>query len=113
MSGADPIAVLPPITDVLAMRCYLVMVHGVFDYHVKPLASGFDLTGFYAGRSVYARDERDAALRAFIQINKGLARWSDDIREGLVSVRLEAEDVERVPFWYVLRRSNRGHAFYA
>jgi hypothetical protein len=95
------------------MRCYLVMVHGVFDYHVKPLASGLDLAGFYAGRSVLARDQQDAVQRAFAKVDKGLARWSSDIRDGLVSVRLEADDVEPVPLWYVLRRSNRGHAFYA
>ena len=95
------------------MRCYLVMVHGVFEYHVKPLASGFDLIGFYAGRSVLARDEHDATQRAFAQIDTELARLNDDIREGRVSVRVEAEEVERVPLWNLVRRSNRGHTFYA
>jgi hypothetical protein len=95
------------------MRCYLVLVHGLFDYHVKPLSSGLDLTGFYAGRSVFAQDEQDAAQRALAKVKNGLARWSTDIRDGLVSVRLEVEDVSRVPLWHVLRRSNRGHTFYS
>ena len=94
------------------MHCYLVKVHGVFEYHVKPLASGFDLIGFYAGRAVFARTKRDATQRALAQVSQGLVRFSDDTRKGLVSARLEAEDVRCVPFWYALRRPNRGHTFY-
>ena len=94
------------------MRCYLVLVHGIFDYHVKPAPSGMDVEGFFAGRSVLARDEEQAKERAFAKVKSGLAAWNADVRDGLVSVRLDAEDVSRVPFWYVLRRVNRGHTFY-
>ena len=94
------------------VRCYLVLVHGIFDYHVKPLPSGMDFEGFFAGRSVLARNKDQAKERAFSKVETGLAEWNADIRDGLVSIRLEAEDVSLVPFWYALRRVNRGHTFY-
>ena len=107
-----PIAVMPPIADAPAMRCYLVLVHGTFHFHMKPVPTGLDLTGFYAGRSAFARDGRHATESAFASVKRSLAEWNADIRDGLVSTRLEAEEVSSVPFWYVLRRSNRGHIFY-
>jgi hypothetical protein len=60
------------------------MVHGVFDHHVTPLVGGFDLSGFYTGRSVIARDQREAIERLFDQIMEGLADGSADIRGGFV-----------------------------
>jgi hypothetical protein len=94
------------------MRCYLVLVHGVFVYHVKPLPTGLDLTGFYAGRTVFARNEDHATQRAFATVKIGLAKWNIDVRDGLVSTRLDADEVSLVPFWYLFRRSNRAHTFY-
>ena len=94
------------------MRCYLVLVHGLFDYHLKPLPSGLDFQGFYAGRSVFARDEPHARERAFARVRKGLSAWNADVRDGLVSLRLEAEEISQVPLWYAFRRSNKGHTFY-
>ena len=94
------------------MRCYLVMIHGVFEYHLKPPPSGLDLDGFYAGRSLFARDENEAQQRAFERVKDSLSEWNADIRDGLVSLRLEADYINRVPFWYAFRRSNRSHIFY-
>jgi hypothetical protein len=94
------------------MQCYRVLVHGVFDYNLKPVPSGLDLNGFYAGRSLFARDELEAERRAFLSVRKSLSAWNEDIRDGLVSLRLNADEINRVPFWYVFKRSNRGHIFY-
>ena len=94
------------------MRCYLVMIHGTFEYHLRPMPSGLDLSGFYAGRSLFACDEIEAEQRAFVSVKRSLSAWNADIRDGLVSLRLEVEEINRVPFWYVFKRSNRGHIFY-
>ena len=90
----------------------MVMVHGVFEYHVKPPPSGLDLDGFYAGRSLFARNEDEAQQQAFAKLKGSLSEWNVDIRNGLVSLRLEADYINRVPFWYAFRRSNRSHIFY-
>jgi hypothetical protein len=41
-----------------------------------------------------------------------LEKWNADIRDGLISVELEAEEVEPAEWWKAFYRANRGHIFY-
>jgi hypothetical protein len=94
------------------MRCYYVLVHGKFVYHVKPAPSGIQHEGVFASRCLFARDEDDARDRALRRVNRSLSEYNADIRDGLVSVRLEVEDVEPDSWYKAFYRANKGHVFY-
>jgi len=94
------------------MRCFYVLVHGQFAYHVKPAPSGVESEGVFASRCLFAHDEADAVERALGRVRRSLAKWNPDIRDGLISVRLDAEEVEPVEWWKAFYRANRGHVFY-
>lgn len=95
------------------MRCFYVLVHGEFEYLVDPVPSGLDLEGFYASRCLFAHDSEDAIQRALAKVRRGLSKWNSDIRDGLVSVRLDADEVEPCKWWHAFRQFNRGHVFYS
>jgi hypothetical protein len=95
------------------MRCFYVLVHGRFDYHVDPVPTGLDIEGFYASRCLFAHNADEAVQKAFAKVKNGLDDWNTDIRDGLISIRFAADEVEPCAWWHAFRRFNRGHVFYA
>jgi hypothetical protein len=94
------------------MRCYFVLVHGKFVYHVKPAPSGMQHEGVFAARCLFARDEEDARERALCRVKRSLSKYNPDIRDGLISARLEVEEVEPDSWYKAFYRANWGHVFY-
>lgn len=71
------------------------------------------MQGFYAIRCVFAHTSRQGLEKAFANVRQGLGHWNADIRDGLASVHLNAEEVELTAWWNAFRRFNRVHPFYA
>lgn len=94
------------------MRCYYVLVHGELQYHLDREATGLQSKGFVAARCLFARNAEEATFKAFAKVTRGLAERNADIRDGLISVKFEAEEVEVTNWWNAFRRFNRSHAFY-
>ena len=94
------------------MPFYCVRVHGAF---TPKLASEADLPfrGFYTTRWVFARDETAATAKAFSSARTELQKWSA-MRDGLVSLKMEAEDIWHTGPWRLLwRGGGRGFSFYS
>jgi len=90
---------------------FRVLVHGAFTAHVR-LNPEVQARGFYTTRWVFARDEAAAAEKAFNSARSELKKWSD-VRDGLVSVAMDAEDVQATGPWHIVfRGGGRGFAFY-
>ena len=98
------------------MRCYYVLVHGRLDW--LPARSASDEigatkpTGFYCHRYVLARDNQSAAEIAFQRVKQNLDSQMGWIRDQLVTVELQAEEVAIAPIHKLLKGDNRGHTFY-
>ena len=56
-------------------------------------------------------DEEGAVRKAFESARCELNRWSD-VRDGLVSVEMEAEKVDAGSWWRWLKGGGRGFTFY-
>ena len=93
------------------MRCYHVLIHGEFNARVQ-LAPEVPTKGFYTSLWVIAQEEKAAVSKAFRSAEQELRQWSD-VRDGLVAVRMEAEEVEPGSWWRWLRGGGRGFTFYA
>jgi hypothetical protein len=93
------------------MRIYSVLIHGAFQPHVRLEPSDFQTHGFYTTRWVLARSEAEATEKAFRSATRELNRWPD-LRDGLVSVNMEAEEIGPGSVWPWLRGGGRGFAFY-
>ena len=107
-----PIADVSVLAEKRMMRCFFVMIHGRFIYHVNPAPSGVKSQGVFAARCLFAQNEADASAKALARVEKSLAKWNPDIRNGLISVSLDVEEVAPEGWWKAFYRANRGHVFY-
>ena len=105
-----PIADISEMLDAVAVRCFCVIIHGEFNERVR-LAPDVPARGFYTSRWVLADGEETAVRKAFHSAEQELQQWSD-VRDGLVEVRMEAEEVSNGSWWRWLRGGGRGFAFY-
>jgi hypothetical protein len=97
--------------DVTVVRCFRVLIHGQFERLVQLGPAEVETRGFYTTRWVVADAEQSAIRKAFQSAKLELQQWSD-IRDGLVSIDLEAEDVSPGSWWRWLRGGGKGFAFY-
>jgi hypothetical protein len=93
------------------VRIYSVLIHGAFDAHVRLDPTQVPARGFYTTRWVLARDETIARGKAFRSAREELNEWSD-LRNGLVSVHMDAEEIGPGSIWRWLCGGGRGFAFY-
>lgn len=105
-----PIADTSEMPDASSVGCFRVLIHGDFTARVK-LAPDAHARGFYTTRWVVAFDETTAVRKAFASARRELNWWSD-VRDGLVSVEMEAEEVDFGSWWRWLKGGGRGFAFY-
>lgn len=77
--------------DAMVVRCFYVLIHGEFDERVQ-LAPEVPARGFYTSRWVVADGDEAAVRKAFHSAEQELQQWSD-VRDGLVGVSMEAEEV--------------------
>lgn len=92
------------------VRCFRVLIHGVF----KPLLrldQEQGAEGFYTTRWVVAADQQTAIGKAFHSARRELGKWGD-VRDGLIAVQMEAEEVASGSWWRWLKSGGRGFAFY-
>jgi hypothetical protein len=98
------------------MRCFYVLVHGRLNWRRPPspgdAAADAPPGGFYCHRYVLSSCEDDAAKAAFQRVRENLDRQTGWISAGAATLELEAEEVVRAPMHKLLKRDNRGHAFY-
>jgi hypothetical protein len=95
--------------DAVAVRCFHILIHGQFDERVR-LAPEVPARGFYTSRWVVADGEKTAIRKAFLSAERELHQWSE-VRDGLVGVSMEAEEVGPGSWWRWLRGGGRGFAF--
>ncbi|MFP5329915.1 MAG: hypothetical protein ACLGHC_07245, partial [Alphaproteobacteria bacterium] len=69
--------------------------------------------GFYAHRYVLAASKDDAIATAFRRVRLNLDQQTGWLRDGLASLKLEAEEIRAAPVHKLLKPDNRGHTFYA
>lgn len=93
------------------MRIFAVLIHGAFSSNVQLSAESPFAQGFYTTRWVLAPSETAAGKKAFRSAKEELNKWSD-LRDGLVSVRMNVEEVRSGSFWRWLRGGGRGFSFY-
>jgi hypothetical protein len=96
------------------MRCFYVLVHGSLEWK-NGCAEDEELftpAGFYCHRYVVASGYKEAAEKAFHRIRKNLEKQTGWLKQGLVRLTLEAEELSPAPFRKLLRRTDKGHAFY-
>jgi hypothetical protein len=97
--------------DIVAVRCFRVIVHGQFERPVQVGPADVETRGFYTTRWVLAAANESAILKAFASAKRELQQWSD-IRDGLVGIDMEAEEVRVGSWWRWLRGGGKGFAFY-
>ena len=110
MSAFDPLRTLAKCQMRRLMYCFRVLIHGAFTARVL-LAPEVNARGFYTTRWVVAADKQTAVSKAFQSARRELEQWSD-VRDGLVAVDMEAEEVDAGSWWRWLRGGGRGFAFY-
>ena len=92
------------------MRCFYVLVQGSFTARVA-LAPEMEAHGFYTTRWVVAFDKLAAMRKAFRLVRRELEQWSD-VRDGLVAVEMQAEEIGAGSWWRWLKGGGRGFSFY-
>jgi hypothetical protein len=93
------------------VRIFSVLIHGAFNSHLQVQPGAPFARGFYTTRWVLAADEKTAVQEAFRSAEEELNSWSN-VRDGLVSVSMEAEEIGPGSLWRWLRGGGRGFAFY-
>ena len=88
------------------MRIYSVRIHGTFNANVRMHTDELFARGFYTTRWVLAGNEAEATKKAFGSARQELSEWSD-LRDGLVSVMMEVEDIGPGSVWRWLRGGAR------
>ena len=96
------------------MRCFYVRIHGSLDWQSDHLEDeeSFTPAGFYCHRYVLASGYKAAVEKAFRRVRKNLEKQTGWTGRGLAKLTLEAEELVPAPLHKLLRRDNRGHAFY-
>ena len=96
------------------MRCFYVLVHGTFDWDSEPEIDEefFRPAGFYCHRYVLASGYEAAVKKAFRRVRKNLEKQTGWLGNGRAKLSLEAEELTQAPIRKLLKRDNRGHAFY-
>jgi hypothetical protein len=96
------------------MRCFYVFVHGklTWDADRSGLNPGETPAGFYCHRYVLAQTEADAREKAFRRVRDNLDAQTNWLRDGLVRLRMRAEELSVAPMHKLLMPENRGHTFY-
>ena len=97
--------------DARLVRCFLVLIHGALRPRLN-LDSEMAARGFYTSRWVVTSDEQAAIGRAFSSARRELVAKQADIRDGLVAIEMEAEEVEPGSWWRWLKGGGRGFTFY-
>ena len=97
--------------DASLVRCFLVLIHGAFRPRLN-LDSEMTARGFYTSRWVVTSDEQAAIRKAFDSARRELVAKQADIRDGLVAIEMEAEQVEPGSWWRWLTGGGRGFTFY-
>ena len=97
--------------DVTPVQCFRVLIHGEFERLVRLGPADVETRGFYTTRWVVADGQDSAIRKAFGSAKRELQKWSD-IRDGLVGIDMEAEEVSEGSWWRWLRRGGKGFAFY-
>lgn len=110
MSAFDPLRTLAKCQMPPSVACFRVLIHGAFTARVT-LAPEAEARGFYTTRWVIASDKATAIRKAFSSARTELNQWSD-VRDGLVAVEMEAEEVHAGSWWRWLKGGGRGFAFY-
>jgi hypothetical protein len=93
------------------VRCFRVLIHGRFERLVRLGPADVQTRGFYTTRWVVAGTNDGATRKAFASAKRELQQWAD-IRDGLVGIDMEAEDVSAGSWWRWLRGGGKGFAFY-
>lgn len=93
------------------MRCFVVLIHGAFRPRLN-FGSDLSARGFYTTRWVVTSDEQAAIGKAFNSARRELAASQTDIRDGLVAIEMEAEEVRPGSWWRWLKDGGRGFSFY-
>src|SRR4028119_171554 len=93
-----------------AVRCFRVLIHGQFERRVHLGPADRQARGFYTTRWVVAGTRDEAVRKAFGLAKRELEQWSD-IRDGLIGIKMEAEELNSGSWWRWLRGGGRGFAF--
>jgi len=99
------------------MKCFRVMIEGKIHYSVSnSIMSDASLLsqpdGFFCTRFVLVRNSEQAPTKAIESVRRNLTRRFPEFRLGIISIDLEAVEIESAPYWFVLHPINRGYSFY-
>ena len=93
------------------VRCFQVLIHGAFRPRLN-FGPEMGARGFYTTRWVVTANEQAAIRKAFTSARRELVTKQADIRDGLVAIEMEAEEVESGSWWRWLKGGGRGFTFY-
>jgi hypothetical protein len=93
------------------VHCFCVLIHGAFRPRLN-FGSEMSARGFYTTRWVVAFDENSAIAKAFASARRELTQMHTDIRDRLVSVEMEPDEIAPGSWWRWLRGGGRGFSFY-
>lgn len=93
------------------MPCYSVLLDAKLTHHFLPEDGEKQHRGYAVVRYVLARDPADAFHRAQKLERKLVEQKWSAVRDGLISISFEHEEIGVVPVWRLLRR-RYGRAFY-
>ena len=97
--------------DTGPVTCFQIRIHGRFDVQVTGGSTPCSARGFVTTRWVVAASVETAIQKAFRSAKRELNQWPD-VRHGLVSIRMEAEEVCYGSWWRWLKGGGRGFGFY-
>ena len=111
MTAFDPLRTLADWRMSQALQCFRVLIHGEFERLVQLGPADVETRGFYTTRWVVAGAKESAIRKAFVSAKRELEQWSD-IREGLVGISMEADEVSGGSWWRWLRGGGKCFAFH-
>ena len=94
------------------MRCYSVLVHGELEWFFPALSPVHQPAGFFCTRHVVARNEQEAAQKAFAKVRRRLDSKSQWLSSGQARLTFAAEEIHPIAFYKLLLPINRSHVFY-
>jgi hypothetical protein len=90
------------------------LIHGSLEWQPEQLedVDAFTPSGFHCHRYVFASCYEEAAEKASTRVRKNLERQTSWLGQGMAKLNLEVEELRPAPLHKLLKRGDRGRAFY-
>lgn len=97
------------------MQCFYVLLHGRLAWNANATDRGQKAeqpVGLYCHRYVLASDREKAVQKAIDSASADLDNQTGWLRNRIIVLRWEAEEISNASFFKAFLPTNRGHTFY-